>query len=256
MAILQFAFGTDPQGPSFRPHNYPRDLVVYTGTHDNDTTRGWWTSAGAGDSTRSSDEVHRERDSCRRYLGFSDDRDVHWAFIRAVMASVADTAIVPLQDVLGLGSEARMNLPGRPTEQLALAVRGGRAQGGAAGPPERARPALRSRTPKARGEGLTREEERPMDKPRLGFWQIWNMSFGFLGIQFGWGLQMANMSAIYEYLGATADQIPMLWLAAPLTGLIVQPIIGAHERPHLGPARAAAPVLPGRRDPQLARAAS
>src|SRR5690242_7826404 len=52
------------------------------------------------------------------------------------------------------------------------------------------------------------------------------MSFGFFGIQFGWGLQMANMSAIYEYLGARADQIPILWLAAPLTGLIVQPIIG------------------------------
>ena len=58
------------------------------------------------------------------------------------------------------------------------------------------------------------------------FGAIWNMSFGFLGIQFGWGLQMANMSAIYEYLGAKPDQIPMLWLAAPLTGLIVQPIIG------------------------------
>lgn len=58
------------------------------------------------------------------------------------------------------------------------------------------------------------------------FWSIWNMSFGFLGIQFGWGLQMANMSAIYEYLGATPDQIPMLWLAAPLTGLLVQPIVG------------------------------
>ena len=65
-----------------------------------------------------------------------------------------------------------------------------------------------------------------MRKPRLAPWQIWNMSFGFLGIQFGWGLQMANMSAIYEYLGARPDQIPMLWLAAPLTGLIVQPIIG------------------------------
>src|SRR5450755_451475 len=64
------------------------------------------------------------------------------------------------------------------------------------------------------------------DKPRLTFWQIWNMSFGFLGIQFVWGLQMANMSAIYEYLGARPDQIPILWLAAPLTGLIVQPIIG------------------------------
>ena len=58
------------------------------------------------------------------------------------------------------------------------------------------------------------------------FSTIWNMSFGFLGIQFGWGLQMANMSAIYEYLGAKPDQIPLLWLAAPLTGLLVQPIIG------------------------------
>ena len=58
------------------------------------------------------------------------------------------------------------------------------------------------------------------------FSTIWNMSFGFLGIQFGWGLQMANMSAIYEYLGAQPDEIPMLWLAAPLTGLLVQPIIG------------------------------
>jgi maltose/moltooligosaccharide transporter len=65
-----------------------------------------------------------------------------------------------------------------------------------------------------------------MPKPRLGFLQIWNMSFGFLGIQFGWGLQMANMSAIYEFLGAEPHQIPMLWLAAPLTGMIVQPIIG------------------------------
>jgi maltose/moltooligosaccharide transporter len=65
-----------------------------------------------------------------------------------------------------------------------------------------------------------------MEKPPRTLWQIWNMSFGFLGIQFGWGLQMANMSAIYEYLGARADQIPILWLAAPLTGLIVQPIIG------------------------------
>ena len=62
--------------------------------------------------------------------------------------------------------------------------------------------------------------------PATNYGAIWNMSFGFLGIQFGWGLQMANMSAIYEYLGASADQIPMLWLAAPLTGLIVQPIIG------------------------------
>jgi maltose/moltooligosaccharide transporter len=63
-------------------------------------------------------------------------------------------------------------------------------------------------------------------KPQLSFWQIWNMSFGFLGIQFGWGLQMANMSPIYSYLGARDDQLAKLWLAAPLTGLLVQPIIG------------------------------
>ena len=63
-------------------------------------------------------------------------------------------------------------------------------------------------------------------KEELSFWQIWNMAFGFLGIQFGWGLQMGNMSAIYEFLGASPDQIPLLWLAAPMTGLIVQPIIG------------------------------
>ncbi|MBV9301204.1 MAG: MFS transporter [Acidobacteriaceae bacterium] len=66
----------------------------------------------------------------------------------------------------------------------------------------------------------------PIGKPHLRFWQIWNMSFGFLGIQFGWTLQMNNMSAIYEYLGAQPSQLPILWLAAPLTGLIVQPIIG------------------------------
>jgi maltose/moltooligosaccharide transporter len=64
-------------------------------------------------------------------------------------------------------------------------------------------------------------------KPPLSFWQIWNMSFGFLGIQFGWGLQMANMSPIYTYLGARNDQLAKLWLAAPLTGFIVQPVIGS-----------------------------
>ena len=65
-----------------------------------------------------------------------------------------------------------------------------------------------------------------MQKPHLSFWQIWNMSFGFLGIQFGWGLQMANMSAIYTFLGAKPEQLSLLWIAAPLTGLIVQPIVG------------------------------
>ena len=66
-----------------------------------------------------------------------------------------------------------------------------------------------------------------MQKPRLSFWQIWNMSFGFMGIQFGWGLQLANMSGIYTYLGASPDDVPLLWLAGPMTGLLVQPIIGS-----------------------------
>lgn len=65
------------------------------------------------------------------------------------------------------------------------------------------------------------------NKPKLTFWQIWNMSFGFLGIQFGWGLQMANMSPIYKYLGADESSLPYLWLAGPLTGLLIQPIVGA-----------------------------
>src|SRR5437764_9332462 len=64
-------------------------------------------------------------------------------------------------------------------------------------------------------------------RPRLTAPEMFNMSFGFLGIQFGWGLPLANMSAVYERLGARPDQVPILWLAAPMTGLLVQPIIGA-----------------------------
>jgi 4-alpha-glucanotransferase len=111
MGILQFAFGTDPQAPEFKPHNYRRHFVVYTGTHDNDTTIGWWTSSGVGDSTRTAENIRAEREFALAYLG-TDGREMNWVFIRAILASVADTAIIPLQDVLGLGSEARMNLPG------------------------------------------------------------------------------------------------------------------------------------------------
>jgi len=67
------------------------------------------------------------------------------------------------------------------------------------------------------------------EKPRLGFWDIWNMSFGFLGIQFGFALQNANVSRIFETLGANKDQLPILWLAAPVTGLLVQPIVGYYS---------------------------
>ena len=63
-------------------------------------------------------------------------------------------------------------------------------------------------------------------KPSLSFWQIWNMSFGFLGIQFGFALQNANVSRIFETLGAKVEDIPILWVAAPVTGLLIQPIIG------------------------------
>lgn len=112
MSLLQFAFGNDPQGPSFRPHNYHRDLAAYTGGHDNDTTVGWWMSSGARDSTRTPDDVRKEHEFARAYLNFRDDSEINWVMIRAVMASVADIGIVPLQDVLGLGSAARMNLPG------------------------------------------------------------------------------------------------------------------------------------------------
>jgi 4-alpha-glucanotransferase len=111
MAILQFAFGNDPQGPSFRPHNYVRDLVAYTGTHDNDTVVGWWNSQGSTDSIRTLEDVAKEHAFARAYLNFKDE-PVNWVLIRGVLGSVANTAIIPLQDVLGLGSEARMNFPG------------------------------------------------------------------------------------------------------------------------------------------------
>jgi 4-alpha-glucanotransferase len=113
MAILQFAFGSDAHANDFLPHNYPRNKVVYTGTHDNDTVVGWW-RAGVGDSTRTAAEVEQEHERALAYCG-GDGSAVHWDFVRTLFVSVADTAIVPLQDVLGAGSEARMNLPGRPS---------------------------------------------------------------------------------------------------------------------------------------------
>jgi 4-alpha-glucanotransferase len=112
MAILQFAFGSDAHANDFLPHSYPKNKVAYTGTHDNDTVVGWW-RGGVGDSTRTAAEVERERERALIYCG-GDGSAIHWDFIRTLFVSVADTAIVPLQDVLGAGGEARMNLPGRP----------------------------------------------------------------------------------------------------------------------------------------------
>jgi 4-alpha-glucanotransferase len=109
MRILQFGFGSDSKNIDL-PHNYLQNVVAYTGTHDNDTTVGWFHSVAGEGSTRTAKQIERERKFCMDYLD-TDGEEIHWDFIRAVLASVANTAIVPLQDLLGLGTEARMNLP-------------------------------------------------------------------------------------------------------------------------------------------------
>ncbi len=114
MAILQFAFGKDPQADSFKPHRYQRDLVAYTGTHDNDTALGWWGSEAGRGSIRSAEDIAAERALAMAYLA-ADGREMNWTLLRGIYASVADTAIAPLQDLLGLGSEARMNTPATPS---------------------------------------------------------------------------------------------------------------------------------------------
>ena len=109
MRILQFAFSSDTANQDL-PHNYQRNVVVYTGTHDNDTTVGWFNSVAGQGSTRSAAQIKKEREFCMKYLK-TDGKEIHWDLIRAVLASVAYTAIIPLQDLLGVGTEARMNLP-------------------------------------------------------------------------------------------------------------------------------------------------
>ena len=101
MAVLQFAFGDDDTNP-YLPHNQVQNQVVFTGTHDNDTTLGWYTHA-----------PEWERDHVRRYLSI-DGEDIVNDLIRCAYRSIADTALIPMQDVLQLGSEARTNVPGRP----------------------------------------------------------------------------------------------------------------------------------------------
>jgi 4-alpha-glucanotransferase len=101
MAVLQFGFG-DIGSHSHLPHTFTADKVVYTGTHDNDTILGWWESGAS----------EEERRHARSYLGPAED-GVNWAMIRCAINSVASLCVVPLQDVLGLGSEARMNIPSR-----------------------------------------------------------------------------------------------------------------------------------------------
>lgn len=110
MRVLQFAFGTDMSAPDFLPHVYPRRCLAVTGTHDNDTVVGWFTDDGRA-STRTKAAIARERRACLDYLG-TPGEEIHWDMIRETYRSVANLAIAPLQDVLGLGTEARMNRPG------------------------------------------------------------------------------------------------------------------------------------------------
>ena len=99
MKILQFAFDSS-EANDYIPYNYIKNCIVYTGTHDNDTVAGWFKNASAADRAYVLD-----------YLN-TGDQEIHWSFIRLAWASVANTAIIPMQDLLGLDSEARMNLPG------------------------------------------------------------------------------------------------------------------------------------------------
>ncbi|KAK7317002.1 hypothetical protein RJT34_00874 [Clitoria ternatea] len=99
MAVLQFGFGSDASNPHL-PHNHECNQVVYTGTHDNDTIEGWWEALN-----------QKEKSNVLSYLSLNAEDDISWALIQSMLASVAQTAIIPMQDVLGLGSSARMNTP-------------------------------------------------------------------------------------------------------------------------------------------------
>jgi len=111
MRVLQFAFGTDSLAEAYIPENYPVNSVAYTGTHDNDTTLGLFRAEAGEGSTRSSEDIESERKTILGYIG-TDGSELNWDYIRAISKSEAAYAIYPFQDVLGLGSEARMNTPG------------------------------------------------------------------------------------------------------------------------------------------------
>jgi 4-alpha-glucanotransferase len=111
MRILQFGFGDAVASSLDLPHNYPSHCVAYTGTHDNDTVVGWYASQAGESSTRTQDQIDREKAFAIRYLDCSPDQ-IHRAMIRSIWRSVACMAISPIQDLLGLDTKARMNTPG------------------------------------------------------------------------------------------------------------------------------------------------
>ncbi len=112
MAVLQFAFESSTDS-YFLPHNYEQQLVAYTGTHDNDTVVGWWEQ---NNSTFASEAMNRMKAYARMYLNLNGHERIHWTCIRALMGSAAGLVVFPVQDLLGLGSRARMNIPGKGSE--------------------------------------------------------------------------------------------------------------------------------------------
>jgi 4-alpha-glucanotransferase len=114
MRVLQFAFDSGLADNPHLPHHFQRNGAVYTATHDNDTTIGWFYRGEGAEAVRRRTDLRRDQAFALEYMG-TDSREIHWSLIRLAFASVANTAIVPVQDVLGLGFEARMNRPGTPT---------------------------------------------------------------------------------------------------------------------------------------------
>jgi 4-alpha-glucanotransferase len=111
MRIIQFGFGGGDGTSLDLPHHYPRHCIAYTGTHDNDTVVGWFESKAGEGSTRSQDEIDREKSFALRYLSCSPT-NIHLGAIRSIWSSVATMALTPIQDLLGLDSSSRMNMPG------------------------------------------------------------------------------------------------------------------------------------------------
>jgi 4-alpha-glucanotransferase len=124
MRVLQFGFSGEPGTEFHLPYSYINHCIAYTGTHDNDTTLGWFTSPLIGTPEHRADTI-AQRAFARKAVGSTSCDEIHWAVTRAAFASVADTVIVPLQDVLGLGGAARMNVPGRPEGNWCWRMRAG-----------------------------------------------------------------------------------------------------------------------------------
>jgi len=111
MRVLQFAFSGDPKENIHLPHLHKRNCVVYTGTHDNTSAAGWLHMEDLDETVQNPETSLGETRRALDYMG-SNGSEIHWDFIRLAMESVADTAIIPIQDVMGLGNESRMNTPG------------------------------------------------------------------------------------------------------------------------------------------------